>query len=135
MCRARDKKYPDVKHITVKEYLRNPQNWIFVDVRPANERNISIIPGAITPREIEANPVLYRKKYLLMYCTVGDRSSKYTEKLLGKGFKNAANLRGGVLKWAQNGKKFVTPDGKETTKVNVYGKTWNLLPEGYKGVF
>ena len=135
MCRKYDKKFSDVKHVTVKDYLRDSQKWILVDVRPENERKVSIIPGAINIERIEKNADFYKKKGLLLYCTVGERSSQYAEKLKKKGFANVANLRGGILKWAQNGQLFVTPDGKKTKKVHVYGKTWNLLPEGYEGVF
>ena len=135
MCKGYDKKFPEIKHVSVKNFLESPDKWVLVDVRPLNEREISMISGALTSEQIEQNPNLYKQKKLLIYCTVGERSSKYAIQLLSKGFKNVTNLRGGVLKWAESGRKFVTPEGKKTTKVHVYGKKWNLLPDGYTGVW
>lgn len=135
MCRRYDAKFPGVRHVTVKEYLRDPRLWTLVDVRPERERKVSMIPGAITKEALERDPGKYRKTAILAYCTVGERSSKYAIRLKKTGFANIANLRGGVLKWAQNGQSFVDPNGKETKRVHVYGRKWNLLPKNYKPFF
>ena len=130
-----DKKYPNIKHISVKEYLQNPQSFVLVDVRPDNEQKISVIPNSTSYKIIEKNFKKYKNKKLLVYCTIGERSSKYAEKLFADGFANVTNLRGGVLSWAENGKLFIDPTGKKTKRVHVYGEKWNILPKEYKGVW
>ena len=128
-----DKKYLSIKHVTVSSYLKSPQKWILVDVRTEKERKISIIPGAITKEMLEHKLADYKDKRILLYCTVGDRSSAYAIKLLEQGCKHVSNLRGGVLAWALAGKKFVTPGNSKTRKVHVYAVAWNILPPNYIG--
>jgi rhodanese-related sulfurtransferase len=135
MSRQYDKKYSAVKHITVASYLKDQKKWVLVDIRPAKERKVSMIPGAITVKQLKSNLTLYKNRPILLYCTIGERSSVYALKLNAQGWKNVANLRGGVLAWAQTGKNFVTPDSKKTRKVHVYGSAWNVLPINYTGVW
>jgi rhodanese-related sulfurtransferase len=135
MSRQYDKKYSTIKHITVAFYLQHQKDWLLVDVRAEKERKISIISGAITVTQLENNSAHYKNKNILLYCTIGERSSVYALKLNKLGWKNTANLRGGVLAWALNGQNFVTPDNKKTNKVHVYAAAWNLLPVNYIGVW
>ncbi len=135
MAKQYDKKYSTVKHVTVATYLKNRKKWVLVDIRPAKERKVSMIPGAITVKQLESNLALYKHRPILLYCTIGERSSVYALRLNAQGWENVANLRGGVLAWAQANRKFVTSDNKKTRKVHVYGSAWNLLPVNYTGVW
>jgi hypothetical protein len=67
---------------------------------------------------------------IVVYCTIGVRSGRYTKKLIRKGF-DAHNLAGGVLAWAHSGGEFVDLKGNRTDTVHVYGEEWDLLPPGY----
>jgi len=127
--------FPKIKSITVKEFLalKKKGNAILVDNRSEKERNVSMIPSAISQKEFERQKENIRNKKIIVYCTVGFRSGKYSQHLFKKGF-NAYNLKGGVLLWAHSNQKF-TNDNGETIRVHVYGKKWSLLPEGYQAVY
>lgn len=132
MSDALVKKYPETPVILVPE-LEGKTDIVLVDVREQKEIDVSIIPGAITQAEFEKNKEQYKGKLIVPYCTIGLRSTLYTNKLMKEGFK-AKNLKGGVLSYAHEGKSFIK-DGKETKKVHVYGEAWNLLPKTYEGIF
>ena len=127
--------YPDVQRITANAFsLQNKQTkWIIVDVRSQLERDVSLIHGSLSVDEFEAQWDLFKEIPILVYCTAGCRSGAYTRMLNQKGFK-AFNLQGGVLAWALEGLTFVTPNGKVTNRVHVYGEKWDALPPGYESV-
>lgn len=132
MTQALAKKYPKTPLIEVKE-LATSIPYILVDVREQREMAVSMIPGSISAVEFEKSKEKHRGKLIIPYCTIGLRSSKYTDQLIQSGFQ-AKNLKGGVLSYAHNGLKFIH-ENKETNKVHVYGEAWNLLPKGYIGIF
>lgn len=111
---------------------------ILVDVRPREERKVSTIPGAITVDSLDRMPVQVRKgKVVVAFCTIGLRSGRWVEERRAKG-ENAFNLHGGVLAWAHAGRTFEARDfigSRPTRQVHVYGRRWNLLPDGYQGVW
>ena len=130
------KEFPNVTDMTVQE-LRSLQdmsdNWVLIDVRPLEERRVSMIPGAISLEEWEQRKSSGRSPIVIVYCTIGYRSAATTRSLRERGI-DARNLAGGVLAWSHAGLEFV--DGKTTTKrVHVYGRRWNILPTGYSGVW
>ncbi len=126
---------PKTSEITVPELLelKKTKRVILVDNRTLEEQEISMIPGAITNTFFEEKPEDYINDTIIVYCTIGIRSGKYVKKLIKDGF-DAYNLKGGVLEWAHAGERFIDKTGKETNRVHVYGKRWNLLPTGYEGV-
>jgi rhodanese-related sulfurtransferase len=111
---------------------------ILVDVRPKEERKVSTIPGAITVDSLDRMPVQTRKgKVVVAFCTIGLRSGRWVEERRAQG-ENAFNLHGGVLAWAHAGRTFEARDflgSTPTRQVHVYGRRWNLLPDGYQGVW
>jgi rhodanese-related sulfurtransferase len=130
------RKYPDTPSISLEEFLklRAEGRCILVDARSVRERNVSIIPGAISVRELDTGSVQGQQATIVVHCTVGCRSGKTAARLRGRGL-DAYNLRGGVLAWALAGRNFVTPDGAPTKRVHVYGSRWNALPPGYEAVW
>jgi rhodanese-related sulfurtransferase len=129
--------YPDSPWLSLGEFLERSkrEEWVIVDVRAKRERDVSIIPGALSDKEFEAQQAQIEQdgRYILVYCTAGCRSAKYAQKLLKQGLK-AFNLRGGVLAWALEGRTFVTPSGEVTRQAHVYSGEWNVLPPGYESV-
>ena len=107
---------------------------VIVDVREPEEIAVSTIPGSLTKTEFENRLSEMESKTIVVHCTIGYRSAKYVEALTRKGVK-AYNLKGSILAWVHEGLPVVDPWGKETKKVHVYGPKWNLLPEGYEGVW
>ena len=106
----------------------------FVDVRPANEREVSTLPGAVTAEEFLALPEKYRDKTALLYCTIGYRSGVLAQKLARKGMK-VFNLKGGILAWTLEGRKVYGPGGKPVKRIHTYGWRWDYPPEGYESVY
>ncbi len=109
------------------------RNWVLIDVRTQQEREISIIAGSLHLAEFEARRDDLRDRPILVYCTVGCRSGAYVEQLVADGFE-AWNLHGGVLAWSIAGREMVDPEGRPTTRVHVYGKRWAVLPEPFENV-
>lgn len=133
----REEAYPDAPEIRVQEFnsLRTEAKTVLVDVREKKEYAVSIIPGAITQKEFERRKKRFRGYQIVVYCTIGYRSGEYTEMLIEDGYE-AFNMVGGVLAWAHDGFSF-TRQGEQsnTNRVHVYGKKWNLVPEGYEAVW
>ena len=126
--------FEDIPWLSPREFLtqRQSKTWVILDVRPQVERDISMIPEALTLEQFERKA--YQDNHVLVYCTVGYRSGLYVRELQEEGIK-AFNLWGGVLAWALEGEAFVTPNGQKTSKVHVYGRKWNVLPKGYEAIW
>jgi rhodanese-related sulfurtransferase len=126
--------FPGQPEISVAEWVARPRGRpaVLVDVREPQERQVSMLPGAISRQDFERDSARYRSWLVVPYCTIGLRSGLYTRKLRGQGFE-ARNLAGSVLAWAHGGLPFEAA-GKPTTRVHVFSAAWNLLPRGYEPV-
>jgi sodium/bile acid cotransporter 7 len=127
--------FSGVPNITVEELARMQADGdvTVVDVRPAAEREVSMIPGAISSDELEADLDRYRDRPIVTYCTIGYRSGVYAEKLREQGL-DALNLRGSILAWTHAGKPLVDANGP-TQRLHVYGERWDLAADGYETVW
>ncbi len=127
--------FPDVPDVSIKELIamREEKDIVLVDRRKKKEQEVSMLPGALTAREFEENIERYRDKTIVAYCTIGSRSGHYARDLIEKGF-TVYNLRGSILAWIHAGQKLVS-DGKETRRVHVYGRRWDLAPKDYEAVW
>ena len=114
---------------SLKAWLMRP-GTIVVDVRPSEERDVSIIAGAISAAQFESNAEDYGGFRVVTYCTIGYRSGEYAQKMTAKGIE-AYNLAGGILGWIHAG-AVVEHEGADSREVHVYGRRWSLLPEGYE---
>ncbi len=137
MYRGYHKDFPDIVDISVDDLakLRENEDVVIVDVREPNEQAVSMIPGAITKEEFERRKVELRDKPIVVHCTIGYRSGVYAEGLAKDGIA-AQNLEGSILSWAHAGQPLIDPKtGGPTKRVHVYGREWDLLPEGYEAVY
>jgi len=132
MVVALEDRFPDVETITVEEVgrLLEKDSVVLVDIREPREREISMIPGAITAEEFEAAPERYADVAVVAYCTIGHRSSEYAERLISEGYP-VLNLSGSILSWTHAGGPLVGPDGT-TRRLHVYGSNWDLAPAAYE---
>lgn len=94
--------------ITVQELnekMKNDASFFLLDVREPFEYQISNIEGTLIPldqlpgrlEEIEDK----KNEEVIVMCRSGSRSAKAVTLLLGKGFSNVKNLKGGVNEWAR----------------------------------
>jgi sodium/bile acid cotransporter 7 len=130
------KKFPEAPETTVetlRERLDGPEPPVLVDVRGADEREVSTIPGALSREEFEARREELSGREVVTYCTIGYRSGLYTRKLVDEGWK-ASNLRGSIVAWTHIGGVLVK-NGAPTRRVHVYGRKWNLVADGYEAVW
>jgi len=127
--------FPDAPDVSVDQLLTmlDEGNVVIVDGRPDEERAVSMIPGAIPLDELERDRDSHRTKRIVLYCTVGYRSGVQTVELRKQGLE-AYNLRGSILAWLHAGQKVVDARGV-THRVHVYGRKWDLAPEGYEAVW
>ena len=122
-------KVPDV----LPEQMGSLEDPVIVDVRPAQERKVSWIPGSIDKETFEAHPEQYRDRPVVTYCTIGARSGVYAKKLQNDGW-DVRNLHGSLLLWTHAGLPLENAEGPTKT-VHTYGKQWALVAEGYTAVW
>ncbi len=133
--------FPKVDEIDAKALRarleKKDHSLLLVDVRPEEERNVSILPGAIALEEYEArreaDPTAFADRTVVTYCTVGVRSGFAANKLRKDGV-DVLNFRGSILAWTHEDGPLVTPTGESTRQVHVYGKRWDYAADGYEPV-
>lgn len=96
--------------LKLKSILENEsQNSIIIDVRRYDEREQGYINGTIhiplDELSIKLDDVIEmaKDKNLYFYCGSGARSANATTVFLQAGFKNTANVKGGILEWEKAG--------------------------------
>lgn len=128
------KKFPKVADISADKAMKlaERKQIIFVDARRPDEQAVSMLPGAVARDMLLKDPTLIESKTAVAYCTVGYRSGVWAEKMGQRGI-HIHNLAGGILAWVHAGGKVYDTHG-ETKKIHVFGKSWDLAPEGYDTV-
>jgi rhodanese-related sulfurtransferase len=105
---------------------------VFIDVRTPEEQIVSMLPGAVTEKDLENNPSILQDKTAVAYCTIGYRSGLFTADMRREGIR-VLNAQGGIIAWVLCGGK-VYHAGREIKRVHVYEEEWNYLPDGYEPV-
>ncbi|MEK6478348.1 rhodanese-like domain-containing protein [Catalinimonas sp. 4WD22] len=110
---------------------------LLLDARAKEEYNVSKIKGArwvgYDDFSLKRVDDLAKDKEIVVYCSVGYRSEKITERLKKAGFHHVSNLYGGIFEWVNQGMSVVDARGQTTQKVHAYDKVWGIwLKEGEK---
>jgi len=91
--------------------LIKDRETILIDVRNNFEVQIGSFKRSINPKTenfsefknyIEKNLGKYKNKKIAMFCTGGIRCEKASSYMLGQGFKNVFQLKGGILKYLED---------------------------------
>jgi rhodanese-related sulfurtransferase len=93
-----------IKQVTVKR-LDAMKGITLLDVSTGKEYQQGHIPGSlhIPLEEIGSRAKKLKKdKDIVVYCRSGNRSIWAIKRLMGMGFKNLSNLRGGYNAWKRN---------------------------------
>jgi adenylyltransferase/sulfurtransferase len=93
----------DITPRELAERLRRGDDIQLIDVREEWEWQIAKLPGAklIPLGSLESRvDSLDRNREIVLYCKSGIRSLHAAEMLADKGFRNLANLSGGILRWS-----------------------------------
>lgn len=125
-----------VKEVSVKD-IKDKKDIVFVDAREREEYKTSHIKDAIfvgyDSLDLTAMENIDKNKEVVVYCSVGYRSEKVSEKLEKMSFKNVSNLYGGIFEWKNQGQEVVTPEKEKTEKVHAYNRAWGVwLNKGKK---
>lgn len=112
-------------------------NVMFIDAREKKEYDVSHIKGAVwcgyDDFDFTRVKQVQKDKPVIVYCSVGYRSEKVTEKLIAAGYKNVKNLVGGIFEWKNLGYEVFDLQGNETDKIHAFSKTWGIwLNKGVK---
>ena len=129
-------KFPTVAHIstdTLQSWLdKSPQRepLLLFDVREPEEYAVSHLQGAQpVPSKDEALKALQgapSDQRIVLYCSVGYRSSELAQFLMKRGYTEIYNLEGSIFAWANEGRPVY--QGKERVQVvHPYDKTWGRL--------
>ena len=122
--------------------LQKEQNIVLFDTRTPEEYEKSHISGALllppqTPTDdfIKEHGALIREKTAVFYCSVGQRSSDFLNRVYkackATGAKECYNLRGGIFHWYNEGHPVVNGIG-ETDDIHGYNPLWGMLIEKRK---
>jgi rhodanese-related sulfurtransferase len=120
------KSYAEVRHLSIETFRSSPAPKLLLDVRSAEEYRVSRIPGAIW---IADNDQLLRfaedhgERLLVLYCSVGARSSQAARRLIKAGHVQVANLAGSIFEWSNSGYPLENGSGA-TTEVHPYNAFW-----------
>jgi len=90
-----------IKQVSPRE-LDQKKGMMLLDVRTDKEYEQGHIPGAVhVPLADIGNRIkkLKKDKELVVYCQSGNRSIWAIKRLLGMGYKNLSNLKGGYSAW------------------------------------
>ncbi|MEM6698704.1 MAG: rhodanese-like domain-containing protein [Bacteroidota bacterium] len=125
-----------VNEVSVKEAAALREEAVFLDAREPAEYKVSHIEDAkfigyeyFSLANVKDIP---KDKKIIVYCSVGYRSEKISEKLLEAGFKDVSNLYGGIFEWKNQDQEVVDEKGA-TEKVHAYDHIWGFwLKEGEK---
>ncbi len=129
------KLFSEVPEITAEQLLSRleEEDFVIVDARSPQEQAVSMLPGAITAQQFEANRSEYEGRPVVTYCTIGHRSGLLAQQLHAQGC-DVSNLKGAILSWTHAGGDLVDATGP-TKRVHVWSPKMNLVAEGYKPVW
>ncbi|MFL6519052.1 MAG: rhodanese-like domain-containing protein [Chthoniobacterales bacterium] len=103
---------------------------VLLDVRTADEWNVSHLPGA---RHVEPNASVEnatagvaKETPIVTYCAVGYRSGEMAQRLRAAGFTNVRNLEGSIFQWANEHRPLLRGD-QAVMQVHPYSKFWGRL--------
>ncbi|MBI4683197.1 MAG: rhodanese-like domain-containing protein [Nitrospirae bacterium] len=124
--------FPGVKQISTEEL----QAWLtaqdsvrplLIDRREAEEYAVSHLQGAFHADDMEDALKIIEKegkdRPIVVYCSVGYRSSVLARKLGKAGFTNNYNLEGSIFKWANEGRPLYRGD-RQVHVVHSYDSKW-----------
>ncbi len=130
-----------IPYISVEELKMFQQNkdLVLLDAREPEEFKVSHIKGAVFSgysnfsAKAISESIKDKSVLIVVYCSLGIRSEKISEKLKAEGYSNVRNLYGGIFEWKNNGFEVFDSEGKETEKVHAYSKNWSKwLTKGEK---
>jgi rhodanese-related sulfurtransferase len=130
--------WPDVSQMVARDLARllarsdERSRPFLIDVRQRDEYELSHLPGAVQAESSDDIRALVSGlpagRDVVLYCSVGIRSSAAAERLMRDGRTNVFNLQGSIFQWANDGYPVVS-NGGPTHVVHPYDSEWGVLLE------
>ncbi len=127
-------RFPDVKQMPTQKLarlLRSDTDILLIDTREPDEYAVSHLQGAHlatnirdTLKVIESAP--QDNPIVVLYCSVGYRSSKIAQRLERMGIKHVFNLEGSLFQWANEGRA-LHRGADRVRSVHPFDKDWGRL--------
>jgi len=125
---------PSVKHITAAQLTKlESNNVLLLDIRERDEFLVSHLPGAIqiNPADMSLAALTNLEdisgKQIIVYCSVGRRSSEFADRLqselMTRGAVSVSNLEKGAFGWHNERRQFVDSNGP-TDAIHPYNDFW-----------
>ena len=125
--------FPDVPHLTTSQLankLDRGEPILLLDARAAEEFQVSHINRAVRATTVRtalnAIQADSRQPTVVVYCSVGYRSSRLVSRLKARGVENVFNLEGSLFQWANEGRPLARGD-QPATRVHPYDDEWGEL--------
>lgn len=128
-------RYPEVRQVSTSDLARAIDSGhvpVLLDARTPAEFAVSRLPGAIRV-DPDAPPVpqlarlgIAKDANVVVYCSVGYRSSGFAERLREFGYTGVANLDGSIFQWSNEGRPLVS-DAGPARLVHPYSAKWGKL--------
>ena len=125
--------FPNVAHLTTRQLADKQSRGepvLLLDARAAEEFQVSHLHGAVRATTVrtalDTIQADSRQPTVVVYCSVGYRSSRLVSRLKARGVKNVFNLEGSLFQWANEGRPLVRGD-QPATRVHPYDDDWGML--------
>jgi rhodanese-related sulfurtransferase len=132
--------FPAAKQISSTKFINLYKNkeYRLLDIRESSEYAVSHLQGAInvanTKMALAHLQASNKDMPIIVYCSVGYRSSAVAVDLQAAGYRNVYNLKGGIFNWANESRPLFLND-KRVKQVHPYDRYWGgLLNDRYKAV-
>ena len=103
---------------------------LLLDVREKEEFEVShlkdAVPATSEKEALQALEGVPPVRPVVLYCSVGYRSSEMADYLAKKGFRKVYNLEGSIFAWANEGRP-VYRGGERVHEVHPYDRVWGKL--------
>lgn len=132
--------FPDVPQMTTQRLAvlleSDPTSVLLLDARSEAEYEVGQLRGAVRTETLaaalDALSGFDQRPTVVVYCSVGHRSSELAERLLARGVANVFNLEGSIFRWANEGRP-VYREARRVYKVHPYDEEWaRLLDRRYR---
>ena len=117
--------YPNIVHRSLAELVEQSENVVLVDVRDAEEYEVSHIPGALHIQDLSILQTFIegQSNEVVLYCSVGYRSAELVRQLQAQGVDGVSNFAGSIFDWANHGHP-LTNGSQPADTVHPYNWFW-----------
>lgn len=130
--------FPDVPQLSTErlaELLAEGADVALLDARSKEENATSHLQGAVRATSVRtARDALEEhggEPTVVVYCSVGYRSSRLAQQLKAQGIENVFNLEGSLFKWA-NEDRPVYRDSEQVRSVHPFDDDWGTLLQEFR---